>query len=131
MKIHIHTLAHGATVITLSLHGFKFSDGTECPGQDPELVQRFNMMREIVPIRILKGMAIKQSSLTLSREQQAQLYQLSAEADIVLAPLPMILALKELGIREEYPNVVAFNATAETARSSPTEKVVDIDNWSF
>jgi len=59
------------------------------------------------------------------------LKELSVMADIVIIPFPVLTAIREQGIRLEFPNCVAFNATPETMRSAPDEKVVDISNWSY
>ncbi len=39
--MRIHSLTSGATVLSLSPHGFKFSDGTESPPQDSDHVKAF------------------------------------------------------------------------------------------
>jgi hypothetical protein len=49
----------------------------------------------------------------------------------VILPFPVLVALREQGIRDRYPNAVAFNATLETQRVPPDEKIVDIHNWSY
>lgn len=127
----IHTLANGATVITTSNHGFKFSDGTQAPPQDKEVCDMLTLSRFYNQHAEIKGMAVNQTIMMLNLAQQEFLAELCKQADIVIVPFPVLTALREQGIRNEFPNAVAFNATAETQRSSPTEKVVDINNWSF
>lgn len=76
-------------------------------------------------------MALNETSLQIDHLQQELLKGLCQQADIVLLPFPILAALREQGIRDAFPNAVAFNATAETQRSAPAEKIVDIDNWSY
>lgn len=127
----IHTLSNGAKVLSLSLHGFHFSDGTECEGQDKELVDEFTLERKFEAMFPIKGMKVNKMAMVLSEHQLARLSELSTQVDIVILPFPMLTALREQGVRENYPNCVAFNATKDTMRSPPDEKIVDIDNWSY
>ena len=123
-KMHIHLLANGSSVITTSTHKFKFSDGTESEPQDREVCERLTLRRELRLIETIQGMALNQVSMVLSSEQLAYLGYLSREATLVLVPFPVLTALREMGVRETFPNVVAFNATPETQRSAPNDKVV-------
>ena len=55
----IHTLANGATVLSLSPgHGFRFSDGTACGPQDAALCDRFALRRETLEVGAIKGMPL-------------------------------------------------------------------------
>lgn len=128
----LHRLGNGATVIPLSPgHGFKFSDGTACGPQNKEVCDFFTLQRESLYVRSIKGMSVNQIRMQPSDEQIRALRRLAKMADLVMAPLPLILGLREAGVRIEFPNVVAMNATPETMRSAPAEKVVDITNWSY
>lgn len=130
--MNIHTLASGATVLSVSPgHGFKFSDGTSCPGQDPDLCSRLTLAREYRDITTICGMAVKETQMVLSEEQIALLKDLSTKADLVIVPFPVLTAMREQGIRGDLSNCVAFNATQETQRAAPADKVVDINNWSY
>lgn len=126
----VHTLANGATVIVTSPHGFKFSDGTACEG-NPELAKQLTLNRLSVHYGDLKGMALNKVTFVLKDAQVDLLRELSKQADVVIVPIPVLLALYGEDIRHELRNVVAFNATAETQRLPPNEKVVDIHNWSY
>lgn len=127
----IHTLKNGATVVSLSLHGFKFSDGTECEGQDKKLVDQFTLERKFDTALTIKGMKVNRTSMVLSLDQMLDLKLLAKDIDIVIIPFPMLTALREMGVRDMFENCVAFNATQETQRLPPDQKVVDIDNWSY
>jgi hypothetical protein len=130
----VHTLANGATVILTSLHGAKFSDGTECEGQDKSLVDQLTLKREETHMQTIKGMVCNQVRFILSPEQITLLINLSQQADIVWVSLPLLTALREHDdeLRDSMPNVVAMNRTKETARvEKPQDAVVDINNWSY
>jgi|APGre2960657423_1045063.scaffolds.fasta_scaffold130481_2 hypothetical protein len=128
----IHVLANGARLMSLSpSHGFRFSDGTECGPQQREFCDLFTLRRDQTLVGDIKGMSLYKVSMVLSELAQARLKALCEQVDIVLVPFPMLTALREQNIREHYPNAVAFNATPETSRSAPGEKVVDINNWSY
>lgn len=128
----VHTLANGATVILTSLHGAKFSDGTECEGQEKSLVDQLTLKREETHMQTIKGMVCNQVRFVLSQEQLLLLEDLSKQADIVWVSLPVLTALRETGERHNLPNVVAMNRTKETARvEKPQDAVVDINNWSY
>lgn len=127
----VHTLSNGATVISLSPHEFRFNDGTVSPPQKPEVVVLFNLTREFREVTEIKGMKVVEVAMRLSGDQITALEEVSDMADIVILPFPVLTALREQGCRQMFPNCVAFNATAETQRSAPTEKVVDINKWSY
>ena len=127
----IHTLTNGATVITTSPHQFKFSDGTTAEPQDKDLCEQLTLARTMTVASVIKGMKLNRVTMALNEVQLKLLGKMSASADIVLVPFPVLTALREQGVRDTFPNVVAFNATAETQRSTPTEKTVDINNWSY
>ena len=131
MNINKHVLANGATVITTSHHEFVFSDGTKAEPQTREVCDRLTLRREATKVREIQGMALNQLRMLLSEEQQEFLAQLCAAADIVIVPFPVLSSLREQGIRERFPNAVAFNATPATQRSAPNEKIVDLNNWSY
>jgi hypothetical protein len=128
----IHTLNKGATVLSLSLHPFTFSDGSVAEGQDEDVVDEFTLRREFTPMPAIAGMKVNRTSMVLSKKQMDRLTELSTmDIDIVIVPFPVLTALREQGVRDNFPNCVAFNATIETQRSPPNEKIVDIDNWSY
>ena len=128
----IHTLASGATLMVTSPgHGFRFTDGTVAAAQDKAICDRLTLKRELRKIGTIKGMTLNEVRLVINDEQQIFLTELCKTTDIVLVPFPVLAALREQGIRDKFPNAVAFNATADTARSAPADKVVDLDNWSY
>ena len=123
-----HSLANGSTLVHLSLHPFKFSDGTECPGQSKELVDKFTLKKKFEVIHKINGMNITKTSFVLDEEQKNQMTNLANSVDIVLVSFQLLQALHDCDLK--LPNVVAFNATPETTRLQPDQKVVDINNWS-
>lgn len=134
MTPKIHTLANGATVlITSPGHGFKFSDGTVAEAQHKEVCDALTLERVSLQVGGIRGMPLNETKMVMSREQRDYLYNLCPLADIVIVPLPVLLALRECGgeVRHTFGNVVATNATTETQRSAPADKIVDINNWSY
>ncbi len=128
----IHTLASGATLMVTSPgHGFRFTDGTVASAQDKAVCDRLTLKRELRRVGTIKGMALNEVRLVIDDAQQAFLTELCQKADIVLVPFPVLAALREQGIRDKFPNAVAFNATSDTSRSAPADKIVDLDNWSY
>ena len=125
----IHKLNNGSSVIITSLHGFVFSDGSVCEGQDKEICDALTLKRVNEKICEINGMSVNRVNMVLSTEQSLFLFELSKKADIVIVPFPVLSAMRESG--KVFPvNIVAFNATADTQRSPPSEKIVDINNWS-
>jgi len=133
VRVKIHKLSDGTTVGHLSHHGFKFSDGTSCQGQDKNLVGKFSLSRESVEVKKINGHSVNKTMMVLSEDQISGLQDLASQVDILIVPFPVLVALKDQGLRSDpdLDNVVAFNATEETTRSAPQDKVVDINNWSW
>lgn len=130
--MRIHTLKSGATVLVTSPgHGFKFSDGSIAEPQEKSLCDLLTLKRVSTKRGEVKGMALNETLLQIDHLQQELLKGLCQQADIVLLPFPILAALREQGIRDQFPNAVAFNATVETQRSAPIDKIVDLDNWSY
>lgn len=130
----IHTLKDGRKVVLTSKHGYRFSDGTEFKVPDGfplDFLNALTVRREFKEVSAALPNKATESRQSLPKEALETLSRLSGEADIVLVPFMVISAMKEMGIRNLYPKVLAFNATPETTRSSPQEKVVDIDNWAW
>jgi hypothetical protein len=128
---NVHILANGAKLVSLSPHGFKFSDGTESVPQRREFCDQFNLQKEFIILRNLKGMSLTKTSFVVTSEQYGLLHEIASKVDIVLVPFQFLQALHDsFGIDLAIDNVVSFNSTKETSRSSPTDKIVDINNWS-
>ena len=124
-------MANGATLCSLSAHGFKFSDGSESGPQDQTLVETFTLKRNFSKKAEIKGMEVNEVRMELSTEQLTKLKEIASDVDVVIVPFPVLTSLREQGVRDQYPNVVAFNATRETQRSAPQDKIVDVNNWSY
>lgn len=131
-NVKIHQLHNGATVISLSAHPFTFSDGSVSEPQSAEVVKGLTMKRESQTLHEIKGMKINWTRFTLTQEQLDLLRELCSKADIVILPFPVLSTLREMGVRDQFRNAVAFNATPETQRTQePSQKIVDINNWSY
>jgi hypothetical protein len=131
-NIVTHTLANGARVLSASPgHGFKFSDGTECGPQVKEVADALNCERKTTFRCKLHDMDVNQTQMVLSEAQLQTLGQLCEQADIVIIPFPVLTALRDQGVRDNYPNALAFNSTLETQRAAPADKIVDLNNWSY
>jgi hypothetical protein len=76
-------------------------------------------------------MAINEIKMVLTEEQEILLFRLQDLGDLVIAPFPLLVSLRESGKRHLFTKVVAFNATENTQRSAPNAKIVDITNWSW
>lgn len=122
-------------ITSLSPHPFKLSNGDVLPAQSKEVVDFFTLNRKKTSVcveRITKlGMQVNSIEMLLTEEQHIALSKLSTKVDIVIIPFPMLTALREQGIRHFHQNCVAFNATQETQRSAPNDKIVDLMNWSY
>ena len=131
-----HTLADGRKIILTSKHGYNFSDGTSVPGVDADfpldyldalsVKRKFREIPEALPNRATE------STQELTPDTLSLMTELSREADIILVSHMVISAMKEMGVRNQFPKVLGFNSTPETARcGNPSEKVVDINNWAW
>lgn len=82
----------------------------------------------------VNGMNVNETKMVLSPEQVAELHTISAHVDILVVPFPVLNAIKiQLSAEERdlLDSVVCFNATKETQRSAPGDKVIDTNNWSW
>lgn len=130
--VRVHTLANGARVIVTSPgHGFRFSDGTECSPQNKEICDALTCQRQEFHSSSICGMRVNHVKMILDERQLNILSRLCTIADIVLVPLPVLVALRESNVRIYYANAVGMNATVETQRLPPDKKIVDINNWSW
>jgi hypothetical protein len=126
----IHVLKNGERVIITSSHGYKFSDGSIAEnGASKEAAEKIKVKRSFTKIRE----RVFESEQELTSESLKILEKLNNKGNWVLAPFFVVSALHSMGLREDprFNNVVAYNATAETKRSRPDQKVVDIDNWAW
>lgn len=137
-------LSNTQKVIQTSAHGCKFSDGTDFNPTEEEKkemssywswlkVERTFSKRDASKFK--EGIGISSSSSRLSDETLAKLRQLSQDNPdaIVLVPFMVIDALWKMGqnVRDSVPNVLAANATAETSRAMPQDKIWDTMNFSY
>ena len=126
----VHILENGDRVVITSPHGFRFSDGTESvEGASHEAADMIYVGRTMVEVRP----RVVASKLSLEEEALATLASLNCEGEWVVVPFMVVAALREAGLRDDprFSNVVAFNATKETRRSAPQDKIIDIDSWAW
>jgi len=127
----VHELKNGYLVMPISSHPFKFSDGTTSPSQLDEVVHSLTLQRTFRVVKKIGDMNVNEVTMITSVEQEKLLLQLQELCDIIIAPFPLIVALRVKGNRHFFPKLLAFNATDETRRSPPSEKIVDVNNWSW
>lgn len=136
-RIKTWKLKDGTVFTHLSKHGFKFSDGTHCDGQLEEVVDLFTIERISGQVYQINGAEniypVYNTRFIVPDAALECLRALEGDESItlVIAPYLLIDALHKMGVRDEYKKVVAYNATEETRRESPQNKVVDIYNWSY
>jgi hypothetical protein len=122
----VHTLASGETVCLTSPHGARFSDGTVA---EKGATREAAALVEVTPVSTEIRPRVFRTTMRLSRETIAILKGLSNAYDWVLVPFMVISAMRDQELCDQLPNVVAGNATPETRRARPSEKVWDINRW--
>jgi hypothetical protein len=130
-------LKNGQVVIQTSPHGGKFSDGTvfEPSKEDIEEIKAtwvkwLNVKREFETVDGFLVPTTK-STQSLSAEGVKALEKYRDKNALILVSFMILSALKEMGVRDEFPYVVGMNATKETARSTPQDKVIDVENFAY
>jgi len=130
-------LKNGMEVIQTSPHSVRFSDGTEfiptSAGIDiikDKWVILLNVKREFT---VVPGFIVPTTKSTqrLSDEGVDALRSFKNDGCLVLVSFMILAALKEMGIRDEFPYVVGINATKETSRSAPQDKICDVNNFAY
>lgn len=138
----VHKLANGETVAITSKHGYTFSDDTSCQEEmnaaaannsiSFDYLDKITVKRKFTPAPLALPRKATMSTSELTENSLLHLEELSKCVDVVLVSFMAIDALKQMGIRDQYPKVLAFNSTPETSRvNSVTEKVVDLNNWGW
>lgn len=146
-----HELKDGTKILVTSPHlpkegnpsSMKFSDGSEFSPtrEEAEKIRGFYSSLTVIGLRgendivvLNKGsrtfvrptLSISEEGLNFLRNLQNEI----GEDDLILVAFPVISALKEMGLKDEFLKVVSFFATKETQRAIPREKVIDINRWS-
>lgn len=134
-----HKLVSGVEIIPTSFHGCRFSDGTEF-APTPEDIEQIkadwpadSVRRDFVRVPDpLPGIGASRSSQSPSSDIIARLEKAQDENPnaIILVSFMLASALTEAGLRDKFPRVLAANATKETSRSAPQDKIWDIQNFS-
>lgn len=106
-------------ITTLSNHDTKFWDGTLVEGR-PDLAEKFMLHDVSETIGNIGKFEIIRFKKVLSEEQKEELNKLLANYDFVLAPA-MFGSVDLTGVQKE--KLFAFNATPETQRAKPSEKI--------
>ncbi len=134
-----HVLASGIEVIPTSFHGCRFSDGTNFEPTPEEIEQikadwpADSVRRDFVRVTDpLPGIGASRSTQTPSSDIIARLEKAQADNPnaVILVSFMLASALTEAGLRDKFPRVLAANATKETSRSAPQDKIWDIQNFS-
>lgn len=136
----VHTLANGLSVAVTSPHGYKFSDGTELvlPESIDDKYVTALTVEDIDENVFLGKVPAVHTRKRLPESAINHLRSLMGEPtiDIILVPFVVIAALYDMEregmlTRGDWSKVVAYNATPETRRSRPDEKIVDTRRWSY
>lgn len=134
-------LASGVEVIPTSFHGSKFSDGTVFEPTPEEITQIkkdwavLTVDRRFSPVVDLP-VGASSSKQSVKADGLAKLDEvLSAHPGrtIIMASFMAISALHDMGpeIRAKYARVLATNATLETCRNAPDQKIWDVNNFAY
>ena len=106
-------------ITTLSQHSTKFWNGQIVEGR-PDLAEKFLLTDVSETIGNIGEFEIIKFQKVLSSEQKEELNKLLNDFDIVLAPA-MFSSVDLAGVQKG--KLYAFNATPETQRSKPSEKI--------
>jgi hypothetical protein len=131
-------LKNNVLVVPTSFHGSRFSDGTVFEPSQEQIEQiksdwsLLTIKREFEPV---EGIPVptSRSRQIISNEALAALKAAEFEPGntVVLVSFMVASALHESGRRGNFPHVLATNATPETARSKPEEKIWDVGNFAW
>lgn len=134
------SLKNGVEVIPTSFHGCRFNDGTvfEPTPEEIEQIKKdwscLTVQREFHRVEIprLEGIGATTSISKLTDEAMDKLYKIQHENPnaIILVSFMIVDALCAMEWKHRYPHVLSTNATAETQRSAPQDKIWDINNFS-
>jgi len=137
----VHTLANGTTVAITSNHDYNFSDGTNFLISEFDGAKTFNeaLTVEDIDKEILIGTIPAVHTTKRLPEAAVNILRSFCKSDsiyLVLVPYQVVAALYDMereGMtrRDYWRKVVAYNATPETRRSRPDEKIVDTRRWSY
>lgn len=106
-------------ITTLSTHSTKFWNGQIVEGR-PDLAEKFMLTDVSETIGNLGEFKIIKFKKVLSEEQKKELNKLLDEYDFILAPA-MFSSVDLTGVQKG--KLFAFNATPETQRAKPSEKI--------
>jgi hypothetical protein len=139
-KMISFTLKSGRMVIPTSFHGSRFSDGTVFNPSEEEIksIKDFwgerTVKREFKPVESkFSGITVVESTQRVTDEALEKLRGVQADHPeaIILASFMLVSALKEMGIRDQFPNVLCTNATEATSRAANVDKVWDVNKFAW
>jgi len=134
------TLKSGRMVIPTSFHGSKFSDGTvfDPSDEDVQAIKDFwgslTVAREFSSVKhAFSGIGVVESTQRVTDEALEKLREVQTNHPdaIILASFMLVSALKEMGIRDEFPQVLCTNATEDTKRARPQDKIWDVERFAW
>lgn len=93
-----------------------------------QIDRKFESVPSVIP-----GIKLSHSSQSISEANLNRLHEITAANPdtAVLVSFMVVSALNEMGIRDQFPTVIAGNATPETSRAKPDEKVWDLTNMAY
>ena len=134
------TLVNGTKMVQTSGHGASFSDGTIFSPSEEEKIEIQNYYKFLqvdrtfseVPAPI-PGLKLSHSSQEISSENLRRIRELvNTYPDVYfLVSFMVISALNEMDLRDNFPTLIAGNATRETSRAKPDEKIWDVENMAY
>ena len=141
MHASLITLENGTKIFQTSAHGCKFSDGTNFD-PSPEQCDKIKSFWSFLQVKRtfsrisfdeIPGVNVSESKQEMTVDALAMMTALQSEFTdcIFLVSFMVVSALKEMGIRNQYPRWLAANATPETSREAPDRKVWDINNFAY
>ena len=134
-------LKNDTVIIPTSAHGCKFSDDTIFVPTDAQVAQIKKDWGCLQILRIpteaykINGMSVMRMSQEIPVQGLNKLREVEEvmpeDRFIVLVPYMVVAALHEMGVRDEFRFVLATNATKETSREQPQNKIWDINSWAY
>ena len=129
----VHTLKDGTKLLIVSPEReLKFSDDTSIENNiDNETRKLIKINRSYLKESEKSSVKSFETKKGISNELLNILRNVSDKVNLVLVSPEFIQTLEQLGLRDEFPNVLAYNPTFETADKPSSEMVIEAGRWSY